>query len=79
MTATEIKKKQIGRINKTDDKDLLESIYSMMRDESKKEMLILSDQQLVAIRKAEKQISIGDFLTDAEVRKRTGRQMKIKL
>ncbi len=71
MTATEIKKKLIGRINKTDDKDLLEGIYSMIKDESKKETLILSEPQLTAIRRAEKQISSGNFLTDAEVRKRT--------
>ena len=73
MTTTEIKKKLIGKISKTDDKDLLNGIYSMMKDESKKEMLILSKEQLASIIKAEKQISAGDFLTDAEIRKRTAR------
>lgn len=71
MTATEIKKKLINRINKTDDKDLLQSLYSMVKDESKKEILLLSDEQVASIRLAEKQISSGNFLTDAEVRKRT--------
>ena len=76
MTTTEIKKKLISRITKTDDTDLLNGIYSMMKHESKKEMLILSERQLAAIEKAENQISSGDFLTDAEVRKRTGQWLE---
>jgi hypothetical protein len=71
MTATEMKRKLIGRINKTEDKELLKSIYLLTEDESKKERLILSDQQLTAVNKARKQISSGNFLTDTEVRKRT--------
>jgi predicted transcriptional regulator len=42
-----------------------------MKDESKAELLLLSKEQVAAIRKGEEQIANGQYLTDAEVRKRT--------
>jgi hypothetical protein len=42
-----------------------------MKDESKKELLLLSKEQVAAIHEAQEQIANGQYLTDAEVRKRT--------
>ena len=71
MTSSEIKKKLISRINQSEDKVLLKSLYTLMGDESQKRPLTLSEEQLASLRKAEKEIASGIFLTDAEVKKRT--------
>jgi hypothetical protein len=71
MSTTEIKRKLITRINQSKDKELLEGIYSMMKDESKKEILILSEAQVKAIQSADEQIATGNFLTDNAVRRKT--------
>ncbi|MBS1505136.1 MAG: hypothetical protein JSS79_00710 [Bacteroidetes bacterium] len=71
MTSIEIKKKLINKISQSDDKVLLKSLYTLIGDESKKKTLALSEKQLLLLRKAEKEIASGIFLTDAEVKKRS--------
>ncbi len=71
MSTAEVKRKLILKIKKSQDEGLLKDIYGLMKDESKTELLLLSKEQVAAIRKGEEQIANGQYLTDAEVRKRT--------
>ncbi len=71
MSAAEVKRKLISKIKKSDDESLLKDIYSLLKDESKAGLLLLSKEQITAIRESEEQIANGQYLTDAEVRKRT--------
>ena len=48
-------------------------MYDVIKDESRKEILVLSNDQVHAIREAEDQISRGKFFTDSEVKKNTSR------
>jgi predicted transcriptional regulator len=41
-----------------------------MKDDSKSEILLLSKEQKDAIRQGESQIAKGEYLTDAQVKKR---------
>jgi hypothetical protein len=49
----------------------LKDVYSLLKDESKSEKLLLSKEQIFAILEGEREISNGQYLTDATVRKRT--------
>ncbi len=71
MSSAEVKRKLISKIKKSKDEGLLKDIYGLMKDESKSELLLLSKEQIAAIREGEEQIANGQYLTDAEVRKRT--------
>lgn len=73
MSVAEVKRKLILKIKKSQDNGLLNDIYGLMKDESKTEPFLLSQDQLVAIREGEKQIKEGNYLTDLEVRKRTAK------
>jgi hypothetical protein len=71
MSSAEVKRKLISKIKKSKDEGLLKDIYGLMKDESKSELLLLSKEQIAAIREGEEQIANGRYLIDAEVRKRT--------
>jgi F0F1-type ATP synthase delta subunit len=73
MSASEVKRKLISKIKNSKDESLLRDMYDVIKDESRKEMLILSNDQVQAIREAEDQLSKGKLLTDFEVRKNTSR------
>lgn len=73
MSTSEVKRKLISKIKSSKDESLLRDMYDVIKDESRKEMLVLSSDQVQAIREAEAQLSKGKFLTDAEVRKNTSR------
>ncbi len=73
MSASEVKRKLISKIKSSKDENLLRDMYDVIKDESRKEMLVLSNEQTLAIRQAEDQFSKGKFLTDYEVRKNTSR------
>ena len=73
MSASEVKRKLISKIKSSKDESLLRDMYDVIKDESRKEMLVLSNDQVLAIHDAEDQLSKGKFLTDAEVRKNTSR------
>ena len=59
MSTATIKKKIIDKLNKTNDEHLLSTIYDVLKDESKKEPLILSGAQIKAIKIAEGEIKEG--------------------
>ena len=71
MSTSEVKRKLISKIKSSKDESLLRDMYDVIKDESRKEMLVLSNDQVQAIREAEAQLLKGKFLTDAEVRKNT--------
>ncbi len=73
MSTSEVKRKLISKIKSSKDESLLRDMYDVIKDESRKEMLVLSNDQVLAIHDAEDQLSKGKFLTDAEVRKNTSR------
>ena len=73
MSASEVKRKLISKIKSSKDESLLRDMYDVIKDESRKEMLVLSNDQVLAIHHAEDQLSKGKFLTDSEVRKNTSR------
>ena len=76
MSTSEVKRKLISKIKSSKDESLLRDMYDVIKDESRKEMLVLSNDQVQAIREAEAQLLKGKFLTDAEVRKNTSRWLQ---
>jgi hypothetical protein len=71
MKVTDIKRRLINKINKSNDDQLLVDLDSLLKDDSRKEVYILSKAQLEAITEAREEIARGEFLTDAEARRRT--------
>jgi hypothetical protein len=71
MSTAEVKRVLIQKIKKSKDESFLKDVYSLLKDESKSEMLLLSKEQVFAILEGEREISNGQYLTDATVRKRT--------
>jgi hypothetical protein len=53
MSSAEVKRKLISKIKKSKDEGLLNDIYGLMKDESKSELLLLSKEQIAAIREGE--------------------------
>ncbi len=76
MSASAVKRKLILKIRNSSDNHLLQGIYDVMKDESRQEMLVLSKEQIQAIKEAEAELAKGKFLTDAEVRKNTARWLE---
>lgn len=70
MTVTVMKKKIMDKLNKSNDEQLLSGIYDLLKDESKKEPLMLTSAQIRAIKIAENEIAEGKTITNAEVRRR---------
>ena len=64
MTVNELKKKLIGKINQTEDNDLLEEMYRLI-DITEKDNSIyeLSNEQLDAVAEGQLQFKSGQFLT----------------
>lgn len=68
---TSIRTRLINKIKQTDDERILSGIYDILKDDSKEEMLILSDEQYSALKKSQQEIAEGKTLSDAEVKKRS--------
>ena len=52
MSTSEVKRKLISKIKSSKDESLLRDMYDVIKDESRKEMLVLSNDQVQAIRDA---------------------------
>ena len=61
-----LKEKLIQKIMDSANKDLLEEIYKVLEEEEDKE-IILGDEQLQSIQKAEKEYEEGNFFTQEEI------------
>lgn len=66
-----IRTRLINKIKQTNDEKILSGFYDILKDESKEEMLILSDEQYSALKKSQQEITEGKTLTDAEVKRRS--------
>ena len=63
MTVTELKKRLIGKINQTEDNELLEEVYRLIvNEETENSIYELSDEQNHAVEEAQKQFKNGQFI-----------------
>ena len=70
METSELKKKLIYQINLSENKNLLEELYSFLNSENEiQEIYKLNDDQKSAVEEARSQIKNGEFLTDEEANK----------
>ncbi len=70
MTVFELKKRLIGRINRTDNNELLEEMYRLIENEEADFTVYkLSDQQRSAIEEAQEQYKNRKFLTNEQADK----------
>jgi hypothetical protein len=70
MSTTELKKRLIDKIQKTDNENLLEEAYRLLELETQDiEVYKLTDDQRKAINEARQQIKNGEFLTDEQANK----------
>ena len=77
MSATELKQKLIGKINQTENREILEEMYRLIVNEDTDDRIyILSDEQRNAIEEAQQQFKNGQFLNreqaDKEIKKWIG-------
>lgn len=67
MSTTELRKKLIDRINRTEDRDLLEEVVRLLDiNVDEVNTYVLSEDQKSAVSEAREQIKIGKSLTDEE-------------
>jgi hypothetical protein len=67
MSATELRKRLIDKIQQTENKDLLAEAYRLLEMETEDiEMYKLNDLQKKAVNEAREQIQNGQFLTDEQ-------------
>lgn len=67
MNTVEIRKKLIEEINLSENKNLLEELYSYLNQENKtQETYKLNKEQNSAITEAQEQIKKGDYLTNEQ-------------
>ncbi len=65
MTVRELKKKLIGKIDQSDDSELLEEMYRLIaNEESDSSIYELSNEQIRAVEEGQLQYINGQFLTD---------------
>ena len=73
MSASELKKRRIDKIQKTENTDLLEEAFRLLQLDSEDiEVYKLSDEQKSAVNEAREQVRRGEFLTDDEANKDVG-------
>lgn len=70
MSTTELRKRLIDKIQKTDNENLLEEAYRLLELETEDiEIYKLTEDQRRAINEARQQIKNGQFLTDDQANK----------
>jgi len=71
MTEIELKKRLIGKINRTKNKEILEEMYRLiLNEEADNTVYVLSSEQNDAIEEAQKQYKNGQFLKSEEADKK---------
>lgn len=72
MSTVELRKRLIDKIQKTENKDLLEEASRLLDLEAENsEICKLTDEQRKAVHEAKKQITEGKYLTDDQANKET--------
>lgn len=70
MTVTELKQRLIGKIEQTENNELLEEMYRLItNDETDNSTYVLSDEQLKAVQEGQLQYLNGQFLTEDQADK----------
>ncbi|MDP2887944.1 MAG: hypothetical protein Q8P34_03135 [Bacteroidota bacterium] len=70
MTVRELKKKLIGKIDQSEDSELLEEMYRLIaNEESDSSIYELSEEQIRAVEEGQLQYKNGQFLTDKQADK----------
>ena len=70
MTVTELRKRLIGKINQTDNNEILEEMYRLIvNEESDDRIYKLSDEQINAVEEAQEQFKNGQFLKSEQADK----------
>ncbi|MCX6220938.1 MAG: hypothetical protein NTZ69_08110 [Bacteroidia bacterium] len=62
MTSIELKKRLIGKINQTQNNEILEEMYRLIVNEETDNIYELSDEQKKAVEEARQQFKNGQFL-----------------
>lgn len=63
MTSLELKKRLIGKINQTENNEILEEMYRLIiNEETESSIYKLSDEQKNAVEEAQEQFKNGQFL-----------------
>ncbi|MFN5849740.1 MAG: hypothetical protein ACK43K_14715 [Chitinophagales bacterium] len=77
MTTIELKEQIVGRLQTTDDNDLLEALLSLLEFEiNEPEDYILNEHQVKAIEISRNQIRNGEFYSEEEADKITDEWLK---
>ena len=67
MTTKELRNKVIGKINQIDDEEILNEIYRLLEDSIEDdEIFQLSENHVIAIEEAKKQIDQGESMTNEQ-------------
>jgi len=70
MTVTELKKKLIGKINQTENNEILEEMYRLIvNEETDDDIYELSDEQNNVVQEAREQFKNGQFLKSEQADK----------
>ena len=70
MTTKELKKKVIGKINETDDDEILTEVYKILANTFEdSEIYLLSENHKTAIEQGINQINNGELLTNEQANK----------
>jgi len=70
MTVTELRKRLIGKINQTDNNEILEEMYCLIVNEESDDCIYkLSDEQINAVEEAQEQFMNGQFLKSEQADK----------
>jgi len=70
MTVTELKKRLIGKINQSENNEILEEMYRLIEnEESDNSIYELSNEQINAVEEAQKQFKNGQFLKSEQADK----------
>ncbi|MDP2113660.1 MAG: hypothetical protein Q8K69_06350 [Bacteroidota bacterium] len=67
MTTKELRNKVIGKINQIDDEEILNEIYRLLEDSIEDDDVFqLSENHIIAIEEAKKQIDQGESMTNEQ-------------
>ena len=70
MTVTELRKRLIGKINQTENNEILEEMYRLIvNEETDDSIYALSDEQINAVEEAQEQFKNGQFLKSEQADK----------
>lgn len=64
-----LKDKLIEEIRNSNDEELLEEIYQVLRDRANNEIIQLTESQIQSVKKAQKEVNEGKYFTQEQIDK----------